>query len=1502
MSFFTTSIIINYMKFSKKNKLLILSAVFTILFLLLLYFNLGKIFSQFFKIQDIEKQLENQTGLEFQIISPQLNTTKTFCFNISFQNLTISTKSDEKLFVADNTSVKVEIIPLIFKRIHIRGISSDLIQANISRDKNGVFEIEKYFNKKNNLDFKINCAKANIAVKNYLLFFKDEKHNSKIALAGKNLISHKTDFKKRINFKTTGEIIVNGVKIPFSFDIATKVPVVKYFGSKNFKLNAEISNLDLSKIAPYIYELNPKVSAIKGFADFKISTKRSSGENLILVSSKTKGLLVEFPYEKFKGTVKNEAELNFNSKLKADKNILDIEELEILSKGINLAIQGKIKDFSTKKAKGDLEVIIKNSQLNNLISLVPDNIETPHDSIRKIKLYNGHSLTDGTLQIKGTLLIPEIYGKINFKEIYILNKDPKIPYAGGFCEFKKDNIDINFRVPVSETQWVDVIGNAELYDAQLGKFRITSSDAVDLKTTHTLLMPIRDTVGFLLGPLPVMKLTGTGSIDITTEGSLKFAKITGWFAFKNASTTIQGFNAWLEDAEGKIDFKGEKMFFENWHAKLKGADVNVKGDADMQGNIDMDFIMQKVNFKDALEIAKTSDIIKPYTQGVENLQNPSGKIDFWLNLKGRLLNFEITEIMETLKPHGDVKFYNAGFQLKKALIELTSGYITYGENYTADLKAKLHNSPLSIKGSITPRKTRQGVDLEIAADKISSDDIYELLLEDGNKAKKIKFYMSANTKITGDIPLNINEITLDKIKLSGWVKGVNKEDSTLRFSSNPVKLEGQKAIIENLKIGYLNSNVTLNGTVNKLIGGKDNKLHEHLQVSLRDFNFETLIKFLELSQNPLYKKLVDDFSDYKGTLTGDFSVANGKFKGNVTPYDLSAFSKIYNTTFALKSGEILLNGTNLKLRAFNLMLGDTPFYIDTSLKDFTGKTEIRSTFSTNLSSGAMDKFVNSKLAYPIKVNGEVALRGKLTGFSDNYTVDGALSLNPGDDLTYMGANFGDLESKREIRANINFAQNTAKINNLGYIKYVVSQNNKTYALNMIRIMGDIKKEGSEIILNNVKIKTLHSITAKIFNICFKKSVLKQGVFNCDLNIEGNIKTPKITGNANFKDINIPLYDLKIHDIDLTLNNDTINGLFSGKTYESDIKANITAQNSLALPIVIKDAQITSNTIDLAHFVDELTRISKLQKTPDVTQQGTDIVLNPNDIIIEKGSVSAQNVKLYSTNATNLSAKFSQPKNQNLKVEDMVFDIAGGKITSMGTFNFETVELNLKSKIENCDANTLATNFLGTPNQIFGTMNGDVVFSGKNLNTQQGLGTIKSKATFEVLDGKMPKLGSLEYLLRAGNLYKSGILGFTLNNLIEVLIPYKTGDFKSIKGMLSAQDGFVNNVEIFSKGENLSIFLQGNYDLISKNADLVVYGRLSKKVSSVLGFVGNASVGSIINIFNASKTIDLTESEIIQNINKIPLIDISPEDYRVFTARIIGDLNKDNYVKTFNWLN
>ena len=166
---------------------------------------------------------------------------------------------------------------------------------------------------------------------------------------------------------------------------------------------------------------------------------------------------------------------------------------------------------------------------------------------------------------------------------------------------------------------------------------------------------------------------------------------------------------------------------------------------------------------------------------------------------------------------------------------------------------------------------------------------------------------------------------------------------------------------------------------------------------------------------------------------------------------------------------------------------------------------------------------------------------------------------------------------------------------------------------------------------------------------------------------------------------------------------------------------------------------------------------------------------------------------------------------------------------------------------------------------------------------------------------MPKLGSLEYLLKAGNLLKSGITGLSINNLLEVIAPVKTGYFDSIKGIVVLRDGTAQNLEIYSTGENLSIFIRGTYDFPAQNADLNVFGRLTKKADNILGPIGNASLNSLFNLIPGVKLDSSDRSKILKDINKIPGIELDDRKYRIFSAKINGNPNADKYVSSFKWV-
>ena len=80
----------------------------------------------------------------------------------------------------------------------------------------------------------------------------------------------------------------------------------------------------------------------------------------------------------------------------------------------------------------------------------------------------------------------------------------------------------------------------------------------------------------------------------------------------------------------------------------------------------------------------------------------------------------------------------------------------------------------------------------------------------------------------------------------------------------------------------------------------------------------------------------------------------------------------------------------------------------------------------------------------------------------------------------------------------------------------------------------------------------------------------------------------------------------------------------------------------------------------------------------------------------------------------------------------------------------------------------------------------------------------------------------------------------------------------------------------------------------------VLGMLSRKISTMFGPIGNMSINTLFNVIPG---IDLSkDNPTLEKINKIPGIELSSKAYRKFLAVIKGDINGDNYVTTFSWIN
>ena len=76
--------------------------------------------------------------------------------------------------------------------------------------------------------------------------------------------------------------------------------------------------------------------------------------------------------------------------------------------------------------------------------------------------------------------------------------------------------------------------------------------------------------------------------------------------------------------------------------------------------------------------------------------------------------------------------------------------------------------------------------------------------------------------------------------------------------------------------------------------------------------------------------------------------------------------------------------------------------------------------------------------------------------------------------------------------------------------------------------------------------------------------------------------------------------------------------------------------------------------------------------------------------------------------------------------------------------------------------------------------------------------------------------------------------------------------------------------------------------------------LSRKISTMFGPIGNMSINTLFNVIPG---VDLSkDSPVLENINKIPGIELSSKAYRKFVADIKGNINGEDYVTSFKWIN
>lgn len=1412
----------------------------------------------------IEKNLSDILGLKIELINPK--TTFDFKFNINTKAKYINIYNENKSIKfaeIENPDITFKPIGFIFNKINFKKLNAKNIKLNIKRDSKGKIDIIEASKIKDLKIFekqKFKLTKLNTQIDNIKINFKDEyKIKSEISFNLTNTDINISKKDKSLYIYQTGTIdtYTNSKKQTANLYFCAKSNYpLNNFNADNLSLNVSIKDINL-----YIFKDLAKKYISKDIISFEGNsniTIKTDEENLIqkltlTINNPTLKLTNNKIISPFK------KDIIVKSDFIPGKDKIEIKKLSVNSNKLLINSNGIITKPFSKKRNLDFKINISNTELNNLIYFLPDNlIYYRPKGIPTLKKSNFYGVINGDINLK---LFPlDITGNLKVSNVHIPNY-PK-PYIENDVNlfFMKDKMRVYTRVYTPENEYVIIDGISNLDDSLYGKYSVKSTSKIDLSFAKLYLVPIQQIIGFNIGPVPIMDISGYGNIDIKTQGTIKDAQIFGEFQAYNASAKIEGLDAKLTKGDCKLIFDNKNLIFKKIHGKMDEADFTLTGIGDTKGNVDLKAKIKNARTHNILKIFNNSTITKPYTKLTKDIIASSGQTDANINLKGTIEDWENKDFLSQLYLSGNINFKNNKIILKnKFSAQKINGLLTFGQKQKGVFELYINNSKININFSSNHplEKIAKGEEFNfeslIYSNKFSFLDILKEVTKNNKYApilsnlQKIDFYTKFNIKTQGKISLK--NINIEKLKNYGFIIGLN--DSTkpnIKFNSGLIKINGDKLIFEKFNASILEGNIKASGYIQNFLSKNPNS---DATIILNNLNLTGLNQFLPKT-----------------------NISSGR----------------------LKSGRILLKKDAIKLSSISINYDNMPLFINAYLKDIYKTKNLDASFSTILNEKSTDSLINPYLTYPIKVKGEIPTKGHFRGKADNYTIDLTATIPKNSDISFSGANLGDTNHKREITGKIDVKDNRANINNLRLVKYIANQNGKINAINALKINGSIIQNKNTLNYDNLKITTLSPINVRILNLIFKKSLLKQGNFECDINLNGNIKLPQINGKVYLQDLDIPLYDTQINNIKVNIANKFIDAEFFAKNNQNDLKMSLRAQNKLTTPYAIENITIQSNKLNINEI---LSSITPTQNKTDINKKN-EVLIKPSDIIIKNGNFDFKEVSFEKIKAQNLKGEFNY-QDDIFNLKNSTLDIAEGKFTANGRYSLKTTKLNLNAKMEDCDSNILTKEFLNLSDQIFGKINGSVILSGKNLNTPEAIKNISSQVEFSINNGKMPKLGSLEYLLRAGNLIKNGILGLSLNNIIQVLTPYKTGDFEKITGMLIIKNAEIEKLEIMSKGKNLSMYLSGTYSIFENFADIKIYGKLSQNISNALGALGNASLKQFIDSISPKKNKKGINEDLQYNLDKIPSIEIENPEPRYFKVKVLGDINKENYIKNFSWI-
>ncbi len=728
------------------------------------------------------------------------------------------------------------------------------------------------------------------------------------------------------------------------------------------------------------------------------------------------------------------------------------------------------------------------------------------------------------------------------------------------------------------------------------------------------------------------------------------------------------------------------------------------------------------------------------------------------------------------------------------------------------------------------------------------------------------------------------------IKLSAFIDKDTNTDVSLSASKIPVPALYRGFAPQEIKnqINITSGDVSTKATVK----GKLKKFVSDFDVSLDNFILTDKLQTLILSN-----KKFDISGNYDKKLS--VKVKNQGFQVSQPYIKASVKDDLIEVSYL--DDNLELKPTQFRLNSNSVLTAKG------SILDCSISPEIDFKFDGNFYANELKTLLGPSAAPFIDSKGVISFIGNFAGNERKQTARVQIASNSNNYITPVHIK-RILNGQSIIQFLADFKGNRIKIKNSGLYSRTYSKDlTEDYDLNLSGMDEIIKLTGTIANLDraNPSINLL-KLTSKPLSFSLAGFPNSNIDLNTNINVFGNLNSPRTKGHIIAKNIVIPDLKLNANQMSATMNGKQAKLATDGLILnESDLK--LTSDLDLSkIPLIwLRNLKITSNNLD----ADKLMVVSNnlLSMIPaDPTPKA------PADIpaVIASGNFDIKNLKSGNIEPKNTKGDIKLYKNV-LSINNLQTDVFKGKVNGKADINILDYNMAVKVRGESMDVDEALVVLANMKDTLSGELSFDTDIKLQGLEYEQQVKSLDGVFNFKIKDGQAGPFSKVENIFLSENLRESTFFNSAFGSVITSAVSVDTSRFKELLGTIYFNKTGIAKIDpITMQGNALCLKIGGEMDILGNTLDAHVRGRLGSMVESMLGPLTNLNPVNIVkatpglNVVMAKTFSFFCEAISEEEMNRIPSFSKKKSDLSATKFQLIlrGDVNKPlGLLKSFKWL-